>query len=83
MKVRILFVDGAPFKDREEVFSTTDKKAAVLMAVEIMTLDEIKHLLSFEIMEINNEQNDYCKICGTCFTVDDDHKFLCTECESL
>ncbi|MFF5993729.1 hypothetical protein AAGS61_03090 [Lysinibacillus sp. KU-BSD001] len=83
IKVKVLFVDDSGLKDREEVFSTTDKKEAALMTVEKMTIKEIKYLLSFEFMKTNNEQEDYCKICGTCLTVDDDHKFLCTECEAI
>ena len=49
IKVKTMFVSGSEFEDREEVFSTTDKKEAVLMVAEKMIIQEIKHLLSFEI----------------------------------
>ena len=48
LKVKTMFVSGSGYEDREEVFSTTDKKEAVLMAAEKMTIEEIKHLFSFE-----------------------------------
>lgn len=48
MKVKILFVDGCGIKDREEVFPTNDKKEALILTVEKMTIEEIKHLFNFE-----------------------------------
>lgn len=56
IRVKILFVNDAPFEDREEVFPTTNQNEAILMAADKLSIEESKYLFSFDFKELDEER---------------------------